>query len=399
MSTQEKFDCSKPHVNVGTIGHIDHGKTTLTAAILAVQAEKGLATSKSYKDIAKGGTFRDESKTVTIITSHVNYETNDRHYAHIDCPGHADYVKNMITGAAQMDGAVLLVSAADGPMPQTREHILLARQVEVPALVVFLNKCDLADEEMIELVEMETRELLTKYGFDGENVPVIYGNAKGALENPSDPEAAKCITELMDALDSYIGIPERETEKPFLLSIEDVHTIEGRGTVATGKIEQGRVRVGDDVQIVGLKDDTLDTVCTGVEMFHRPLDEGLAGHNVGILLRGVKKEDIQKGQVVAAPKSIQPHTKFRGRVYVLAKVEGGRHTPFFDGYRPQFFFRTTDVTGCANMVGDVEMAMPGEHVDLDIELGKPVAIETGSRFAIREGSKTVGSGIVVEVQE
>jgi len=284
-------------------------------------------------------------------------------------------------------------------MPQTREHILLARQVEVPALVVFLNKCDLADEEMIELVEMETRELLTKYGFDGENVPVIYGNAKGALENPSDPEAAKCITELMDALDSYIGIPERETEKPFLLSIEDVHTIEGRGTVATGKIEQGRVRVGDDVQIVGLKDDTLDTVCTGVEMFHRPLDEGLAGHNVGILLRGVKKEDIQKGQVVAAPKSIQPHTKFRGRVYVLAKVEGGRHTPFFDGYRPQFFFRTTDVTGCANMVGDVEMAMPGEHVDLDIELGKPVAIETGSRFAIREGSKTVGSGIVVEVQE
>lgn len=399
MSTQEKFDCSKPHVNVGTIGHIDHGKTTLTAAILAVQAEKGLATSKSYKDIAKGGTFRDESKTVTIITSHVNYETNDRHYAHIDCPGHADYVKNMITGAAQMDGAVLLVSAADGPMPQTREHILLARQVEVPALVVFLNKCDLADEEMIELVEMETRELLTKYGFDGENVPVIYGNAKGALENPSDPEAAKCITELMDALDSYIGVPERETEKPFLLSIEDVHTIEGRGTVATGKIEQGRVRVGDDVQIVGLKDDTLDTVCTGVEMFHRPLDEGLAGHNVGILLRGVKKEDIQKGQVVAAPKSIQPHTKFRGRVYVLAKVEGGRHTPFFDGYRPQFFFRTTDVTGCANLVGDVEMAMPGEHVDLDIELGKPVAIEAGSRFAIREGGKTVGSGVVVEVQE
>ena len=399
MSNKEKFDCSKPHVNVGTIGHIDHGKTTLTAAILAVQAQKGLAVSRSYKDIAKGGTVRDEHKTVTIITSHVNYETDNRHYAHIDCPGHADYVKNMITGAAQMDGAVLLVSAADGPMPQTREHILLARQVEVPALVVFLNKCDLADEEMIELVEMETRELLTKYGFDGDNVPVIYGKAKEALDNPGDPEAAKCITELMDALDTYIGVPERQTEKPFLLSIEDVHTIEGRGTVATGKIEQGRVRVGDDVQIVGLKTDTLDTVCTGVEMFHRPLDEGLAGHNVGILLRGVKKEDIEKGQVVAAPKSIQPHTKFRGQVYVLSKDEGGRHTPFFDGYRPQFFFRTTDVTGCANLVGDIEMALPGGYVDLDIELGKPIAIEAGSRFAIREGGKTVGSGVVVEIQE
>ena len=398
MATKQKFDCTKPHVNVGTIGHIDHGKTTLTAAILAVQAVDGLAESKSYADIAKGGTFRDEHKTVTIITSHVSYQTENRHYAHIDCPGHADYVKNMISGAAQMDGAVLLVSAADGPMPQTREHILLARQVEVPGLVVFLNKCDLADAEMIELVEMEVRELMTKYGFDGENVPVIYGNAKAALETPADPEARRCIKELLAAMDSYIAVPERLTERPFLLAVEGVHSIPGRGTVATGKIEQGRVRVGDNVQIVGLRD-TQEDVCTGVEMFNQPLDEGLAGHNVGILLRSTKREDLERGQVVVAPNSMQPHTRFRARVYVLGKEEGGRHTPFFDGYRPQFYFRTTDVTGKADLNADQDLAIPGDTVDLNIELGKPVAIEDGSHFAIREGGRTVGSGVVMEIVE
>lgn len=391
--------CTKPNVNVGTIGHIDHGKTTLTAAILAVQEQKGLATSKSYKDIAKGGTYRDEGKTVTIITSHVHYETEDRHYTHIDCPGHADYIKNMISGAAQMDGAVLLVSAADGPMPQTREHILLGRQVDIPAMVVFLNKCDLADGEIIELVEMETRELLSKYGYDGDNVPVIYGNAKAALENPGDLEAAKCINELMDALDSYIAIPERRTERPFLLAVEGIHSIEGRGTVVTGKIEQGKIRVGNPVQVIGLRDQAVDSVCTDVEVFNEVIDEGVAGQNVGILLRGVKKDDVERGQVVAAPKSIQPHTKFKGQVYVLKKDEGGRHTPFFDGYRPQFYFRTTDVTGKADLSGDFDMAMPGDNLNLDIELGKPVAIEEGSRFAIREGGKTVGSGVVVEIYE
>ena len=398
MATKEKFDCEKPHVNVGTIGHIDHGKTTLTAAILAVQAEDGLAQPKSYKDIAVGGTYRDENKTVTIITSHVNYETENRHYAHIDCPGHADYVKNMISGAAQMDGAVLLVSAADGPMPQTREHVLLARQVEVPALVVFLNKCDLADEEMIELVEMEVRELLTKYGFDGDNVPVIYGNAKAALENPADPEARRCIKELMNALDTYLAVPERLTERPFLLAVEGVHSIPGLGTIATGKIEQGRVRVGDKVQIVGLRD-TQESVCIGVEMFHRPLDEGLAGHNVGIRLRQIKHDEIERGQVVIAPNSMQPHTKFKASVYVLSKEEGGRHTPFFDGYKPQFYFRTTDVTGSADLKEGIDMAVPGDNVELTIELGKPVAIENGSRFAIREGGRTVGSGVVMDIVE
>lgn len=387
----------KEHVNVGTIGHIDHGKTTLTAAILAVQGSKGLAKPKSYKDIAKGGTVRDANKTVTITTSHVNYETEKRHYAHIDCPGHADYIKNMISGAAQMDGAILLVSAADGPMPQTREHIVLARQVEVPALVLFINKCDLADQEMIELVEMEAKDLLSKYGYDGENIPVIYGNAKAALENPSDPVAQKCINELMDALDTYIAVPERLTEQPFLLAVEGVHTIPGRGTVATGRIEQGKVRVGDKVQIVGLKEQILDSVCTGVEMFHQPLDIGEAGQNVGILLRGVKSEDIERGQVVVAPNSIQSRTKFHAKIYVLSKEEGGRHTPFFNGYKPQFYFRTTDVTGVANLFETADMAMPGDNIDLKIELEKPVAVVTGSRFAIREGGKTVGSGVVTEV--
>jgi elongation factor Tu len=391
------FTCDKPHVNVGTIGHIDHGKTTLTAAILAVQAKKGLAVAKSYMDVSKGGIVRDATKQVTIITSHVEYETETRHYAHIDCPGHADYIKNMITGAAQMDGAILLISAVDGPMPQTREHILLARQVEVPALVVFLNKCDLVDDpEIIELVELEARDLLTKFGFDGVNTPVIRGNAKAALDCPQDAVANKCIVDLLDALDNYVTVPERRTEKPFLLAIEGVHQIEGRGTVATGKIEQGKCRVGDKIQIVGLTD-TLESVITGVEMFNKPLDEGLAGHNVGILLRGIKGEDIARGQVVVTPNSIKPHTKFKAKVYVLSKEDGGRHTPFFDGYRPQFYFRTTDVTGSANLLNGVEMAVPGDVVDVEVTLGKVVALEAGSKFAIREGGKTVGSGVVAEV--
>lgn len=396
---KQTFTCDKPHVNVGTIGHIDHGKTTLTAALLAVQASKGLAEVKSYADVAKGGNYRDPSKTVTIITSHVEYESESRHYAHIDCPGHADYIKNMITGAAQMDGAILLVSAVDGPMPQTREHILLARQVDVPALVVFLNKCDLVDDpELIDLVEMEVRELLTKFGFDGQNTPVIRGNAKAALETPADAVANKCIVDLLDALDNYVMVPERRTEKSFLLAIEGIHQIEGRGTVATGKIEQGRVRVGDKVQIVGLAD-TLESVITGVEMFNKPLDEGLAGHNVGVLLRGIKGEEIERGQVIVTPGSIKPHKKFRSKVYVLSKEDGGRHTPFFDGYKPQFYFRTTDVTGSSRLLEGVEMAVPGDTVDMEVTLGKPVALEAGSRFAIREGGKTVGSGVVAEVLE
>jgi elongation factor Tu len=386
----------KVHVNVGTIGHIDHGKTTLTAAILAVQATKGWATSKSYGDIAKGGTYRDPSKTVTIITSHVEYETAKRHYAHIDCPGHADYIKNMISGAAQMDGAILLVSAADGPMPQTREHILLARQVDVPNLVVFLNKCDLVDDkELIELVELEVRDLLTQYGFDGPNVTCVRGNAKAALENPT--HQGGCIEELMNALDRDIPAPVRHIDRPFLMPIEGVHSIEGRGTVVTGRIEQGRVRAGDKVQIVGLRD-TLATVCTSVEQFHRQLDEGVAGQNVGCLLRGIRHEAVQRGQVLAATNAIEPRTRFRAEVYVLSKEEGGRHTPFFNGYTPQFFFRTTDVTGTTILV-NAEMVMPGEGVTLDIELQKPVALYKGSRFAMREGGRTVGSGIVTEVTE
>jgi len=396
---KDTFVRTKPHVNVGTIGHIDHGKTTLTASLLAVQGAKGLAEFKSYADIAKGGTVRDETKTVTIAVSHVEYESETRHYAHIDCPGHADYIKNMITGAAQMDGAILVVSAADGPMPQTREHILLARQVDVPALVVFLNKCDLVDdEELLELVEMEVRELLSKYDFPGDDIPVIQGAAKPALDNPADDTHNACIGELMAALDSYIPEPERQSDKPFLMAIEDVFSIEGRGTVATGRIEQGVVKVGEKIEIIGLKD-TQETTCTGVEMFKKLLDEGMAGDNVGILLRGVKKEEVQRGQVLAAPKSINPHTKFEGEVYVLSKDEGGRHTPFFSGYRPQFYFRTTDVTGATSLLGGAEMCMPGDNVSVEVELGKPIAMDEGSRFAIREGGRTVGSGVVTKIVE
>ena len=396
---KETYSCDKPHVNVGTIGHIDHGKTTLTAAILAVQHTKGLAKSKSYADVAKGGTYRDPSKTVTIITSHVEYESKTRHYAHIDCPGHADYVKNMITGAAQMDGAILLVSAADGMMPQTREHILLARQVGVPKIVVFLNKCDLVDDpELLDLVEMEVRELLSKYGFDGDTLPIIRGNAKAALETPDDPAASKCISDLMDALDSFIPEPERCLDRPFMLAVEGVHQIEGRGTVATGKIEKGQVKVGDKVEIIGLRD-TKESIVTGVQMFHKDLEVGKAGFNVGVLLRGVKGDDIERGQVLAAPKSIKPQTKFKSQVYVLTKDEGGRHTPFFAGYQPQFYFRTTDVTGKSKLPDSIEMCMPGDNIEIEVELGKPIALEVGSRFAIREGGRTVGSGVVTEITE
>lgn len=387
----------KVHVNVGTIGHIDHGKTTLTAAILAVQATKGLARPKSYCEISKGGTVRDATKTVTIVTSHVEYETERRHYAHIDCPGHADYVKNMVTGAAQMDGAVLLLSAADGPMPQTREHILLARQVGVPDLVVFLNKVDLVDDpELIDLVEIEARDLLTKYGFDGEHTPFVRGNARAALASPADPEAGRCVTELLEAMDTYIPDPRRATDRPFQMPIEGVHTIEGRGTVATGKVEQGVIAPGTKVEVLGLGG-VLETVVTSVEQFNRQLDRATAGQNVGLLLRGVKADQIRRGQVVAAPRSLSPRTRFRGEVYVLGKDEGGRHTPFFSGYKPQFFFRTTSVTGELSLPEGVEMVMPGDHTPLDVSLDRPVALEAGSRFAIREGGKTVGSGVVTEV--
>ncbi len=391
------FERTKPHVNVGTIGHIDHGKTTTTAAILAVQAAKGLATVKAYADIAKGGTVRDVTKTVTIAASHVEYETPNRHYAHIDCPGHADYIKNMITGAAQMDGAILVVSAADGPMPQTREHILLARQVGVPALVVFLNKCDLVDDvELLDLVEMEVRELLSKYGFPGDDIQLVKGNARGALDNPADEKFSACITNLMEALDSSIPEPKRAVDKPFMMAVEDVFSIDGRGTVATGRIEAGLVKVGEKIQVIGLRD-TQETTVTGVEMFQKTLDQGMAGDNVGLLLRGLKKEDIQRGQVLAANNSIKPHTVFEAEVYVLSKEEGGRHTPFFTGYRPQFYFRTTDVTGSTKLLGGAEMCMPGDNVRVEVELGKPIAMEEQSRFAIREGGKTVGSGVVTKI--
>ena len=393
------FERTKPHVNVGTIGHIDHGKTTTTAAILAVQAAKGLGEVKSYADIAKGGTVRDETKTVTIAASHVEYETPNRHYAHIDCPGHADFIKNMITGAAQMDGAILVVAADSGPMPQTKEHILLARQVDVPALVVFMNKVDLVDDpDLIELVEEDIRDQLNKFGFPGDDIPIIHGNAKGALDNPDDEAYSECVTKLMEALDSYIPQPERDQDKPFLMAVEDVFSIEGRGTVATGRIEQGIVHVGDKVEILGLRD-MQETTCTGVEMFQKTLEEGQAGDNVGLLLRGVKKEDVQRGQVLAAPGSIQPHTKFEGEVYVLNKDEGGRHTPFFSGYRPQFYFRTTDVTGTTTLLGGAEMCTPGDNVKVEVTLGKPIAMEDGSRFAIREGGRTVGSGVVTKIVE
>jgi elongation factor Tu len=394
---KETFERTKPHVNVGTIGHIDHGKTTLTTSILKVQSDKGLATFKSYADIAKGGTVRDETKTVTIAVAHVEYESDNRHYAHVDCPGHADFVKNMITGAAQMDGAILVVSAADGPMPQTREHILLARQVGVPKIVVFLNKCDLLDdEELLELVEIEVRDLLSKYQYDGDNAVVVRGSALAAMEGK--PEGLECIQNLMDAIDSEIPEPERETDKPFLMSVEDVFSITGRGTVATGRIERGVIKVGEEVEIVGLGE-TQKTTCTGVEMFRKLLDQGQAGDNVGLLLRGVAKDEIERGHVLAKPGSITPHTKGKAEISVLTKEEGGRHTPFFSGYRPQFYFRTTDVTGILTTAEGVEMVMPGDNLTVDIALQKPIAMEAGQRFAIREGGRTIGAGRIVEVTE
>jgi elongation factor Tu len=392
---KETFQRTKPHVNVGTIGHVDHGKTTLTAGILAVQAGKGLAQVKAYSDIAKGGTVRDASKIVTIAVSHVEYESDTRHYAHVDCPGHADFVKNMITGAAQMDGAILVVSAADGPMPQTREHILLARQVGVPQIVVFLNKVDLLDdEELLELVEMEVRDLLTKYDFDGDNIKVVRGSALAALEGK--PEGQAAIQELMETLDKEIPEPLRETDKPFMMSVEDVFSITGRGTVATGRIERGTVKVGEEVEIVGLSD-TRKTICTGVEMFRKQLDQGQAGDNVGLLLRGVEKDSVERGHVLAKPGSIKPHIIAKAELYVLGKDEGGRHTPFFDGYRPQFFFGTADVTGVVKLPEGVEMVMPGDNITINIELGKQIAMEPGQRFAIREGGRTIGAGRIVEV--
>jgi len=396
---KEIFDRQdKPHINVGTIGHIDHGKTTLTGAILAAQARKGFAKFKTYADIAKGGTVRDATKTVTIAVAHVEYWTEKRHYAHIDCPGHADFIKNMITGAAQMDGAILVVSAADGPMPQTREHVLLARQVNVPALVVFLNKVDLVDDpELLELVELELQELLTDYGFPGDEIPIIRGDSLTAYNKPDDAAATKCIQELLDAVDSYIPQPVRDKDKPFLMAVEDVFHIEGRGTVATGRIEQGVVKVGDEIEIIGLSKESRKTIVTGVEMFNKTLESGEAGDNVGCLLRGIKREDVERGQVLAKPGSITPHTKFEAEVYVLSKDEGGRHTPFFSGYRPQFYFRTTDVTGSLTLLGGAEMCMPGDNVKLAVELISPIAMSENVRFAIREGGRTVGSGVVTKI--
>jgi len=396
---KEAFVRSKLHVNIGTIGHIDHGKTTLTASILAVLAKKGKAEVKAYADIAKGGTVRDETKTVTIAVAHVEYETDKRHYAHIDCPGHADYIKNMITGAAQMDGAILVVSAVDGPMPQTREHILLARQVNVPSVVVFLNKVDLVDDkELVDLVELEVRELLTKYKFPGDKTPIIRGSALKAMTAPDDPESGKCIMELMQACDTFIPDPTRALDKPFLMPIEDVFSITGRGTVGTGRIERGQVKVGEEIEIIGIKP-TKKSVVTGIEMFRKLLDSGQAGDNVGVLLRGVEKTDLERGQVLAKPGSITPHTKFKSEVYILSKEEGGRHTPFFNGYRPQFYFRTTDVTGVVTLPKEVEMVMPGDNVRFDVVLITPIALEKELRFAIREGGHTVGAGVVTEVVE
>jgi elongation factor Tu len=400
---KEKFERTKPHVNVGTIGHVDHGKTTLTAAITKVQADKGLSAYVSYDQVAKASESqgrRDPTKILTIATSHVEYQSAARHYAHVDCPGHADYVKNMITGAAQMDGAILVVSAADGPMPQTREHILLARQVGVPAIVVFLNKVDTVDDpELLDLVEMEIRELLSKYEFPGDDTPVIRGSALKAIQAPSPDHAdAKCIQDLMDALDSYIKEPERAIDQPFLMPIEDVFSIEGRGTVVTGRIERGVVKVGEEVAIVGLRD-TQKTTATGVEMFRKLLDQGQAGDNVGVLLRGTKKEEVERGQVLAKPGTITPHTRFKAEVYVLSKEEGGRHTPFFKGYRPQFYFRTTDVTGDITLPEGVEMVMPGDNISMEVKLITPIAMEKFMRFAIREGGRTVGAGRVTEVLE
>ena len=395
---KEKYERKKPHVNIGTIGHIDHGKTTLTAAITKIAGLKGSGSFISYDEIDKAP--EEKERGITIATAHVEYETEKRHYAHVDCPGHADYIKNMITGAAQMDGGILVVAATDGPMPQTREHILLARQVGVPQLVVFLNKCDLVDdEELLELVELEVRELLSSYDFPGDDVPVIRGSALKALEcdDPDAPEA-KCILELLQACDDFIPDPERDIDKPFLMPIEDVFSISGRGTVVTGRVERGIIKVGDVVEIVGIKP-TAQTTCTGVEMFRKLLDQGEAGDNIGVLLRGTKRDEVERGQVLAAPKSITPHKKFKAEVYVLSKEEGGRHTPFFSGYRPQFYFRTTDITGVINLPEGVEMVMPGDNSQFLVELIAPIAMEAGLRFAIREGGRTVGSGVVTEIIE
>ena len=394
---KEKFVRDKPHLNVGTIGHVDHGKTTLTASISEVLSKKGLAETIAFDQIDKAP--EEKERGITIAIAHIEYNTEKRHYAHVDCPGHADYVKNMIAGAAQMDGGILVISANDGPMPQTREHILLARQVGVPKLCVFMNKCDMVDDpELLDLVEMEVRELLSKYDFPGDDVPVIRGSALQALENPEDEEKTKCIWELMEALDTYFPVPDRPVDKPFLMPIEDIFSISGRGTVATGRIETGIVKVGEEIEIVGFKD-TVKTTATGVEMFRKLLDEGRAGENVGILLRGTKREEIERGQVLAKPGSITPHTKFKAEVYILTKDEGGRHTPFFNGYRPQFYFRTTDVTGVATLPAGVEMVMPGDNVAMEITLITPVAMDKGLKFAIREGGRTVGAGVVGEIVE
>ncbi|MFN0117862.1 MAG: elongation factor Tu [Elusimicrobiota bacterium] len=395
--SKPKFERTKPHMNVGTIGHVDHGKTSLTAALTKVLEKHGKAVAKSYADIAKGGTVRDDSKIVTIAVSHVEYESDKRHYAHIDCPGHADYIKNMITGAAQMDGGILVVSAADGPMPQTREHILLARQVNVPNLVVFLNKCDLVDDpELLNLVELEIRELLTKYDFPGDKIPIIKGSALKALQGDTSELGEPSILKLLEALDTSFPEPVRETDKPFLMSIEDVFSITGRGTVATGRVERGRLKVGDNVEIVGIQD-TRKSVATGIEMFRKVMDETVAGDNVGILLRSVEKDQVERGQVLSAPGSITPHIKFKGEVYILSKEEGGRHTPFFNNYRPQFYVRTTDVTGTIQLPAGTEMIMPGDNVTIEVDLLTPVALEKGVRFAIREGGHTVGAGVVIEI--
>jgi elongation factor Tu len=399
---KEKFNRSKPHVNVGTIGHVDHGKTTLTAALTSVMAKKGLAKFISYDEVAKASASqgrRDETKILTIATAHVEYSTVNRHYAHVDCPGHADYVKNMITGAAQMDGAILVVSAADGPMPQTREHILLARQVNVPYIVVFLNKVDVVDDpELLDLVELEIRELLSKYQFPGDTTPIIRGSALAALKNPDDAEKNKCILDLLDAVDKFIPTPKRDVDKPFLMPVEDVFSITGRGTVGTGRIDRGKVKVGDELEIVGFVE-TRKTVCTGVEMFRKLLDYGEAGDNVGLLLRGVEKESLERGMVLAKPGSVLPHKKFKAQVYVLTKEEGGRHTPFFNNYRPQFYFRTTDVTGSISLPQGTEMIMPGDNTLVTVELISLIAMEKELRFAIREGGRTVGAGVVVEIIE
>ncbi|AWZ49539.1 elongation factor Tu [Clostridiaceae bacterium 14S0207] len=393
-----KFERKKPHVNIGTIGHVDHGKTTLTAAITMVLSKKGFAEASKYDEIDKAP--EEKERGITINTSHVEYETDNRHYAHVDCPGHADYVKNMITGAAQMDGAILVVSAADGPMPQTREHILLASRVGVQHIVVFLNKADMVDDpELLELVEMEVRELLSEYGFDGDAAPIVSGSALEAINNLEDDSKTQCILDLMEEIDNYIPTPERDTDKDFLMPIEDVFTITGRGTVVTGRVERGILKVGDEIEIVGLADESKKVVCTGVEMFRKLLDQAMAGDNIGALLRGVQRTDVQRGQVLAKTGSVKPHKKFVGQVYVLKKEEGGRHTPFFNGYRPQFYFRTTDVTGSIQLPDGVEMVMPGDHIDMNVELITKVAMEEGLRFAIREGGRTVGSGVVTTIIE